>query len=264
MHKDAQSELRDALTALQSSRFPESQVLIEQGPVYLQFLRYHGGEVVFETVSSRFLPAEFKLSTGRAAKLRAYGFEKGSGINWQRYFTRAECSQWNVDELVAECDEILTQVYASEGELNVQINHIEDEHPDNDDLVDAMRGVATNRSGEARHRMYNELVNSTLLIPVNPDAKEHDDTGDDFLVVDTLDGHPVFLAFSDWESLRRWNPRGWSYLPLHGSEFFELCLERDLGSVQINPRGEVGGELYRHEVEMLVEGVRTYRKKIMN
>lgn len=264
MHKDAQNELREALAALQGSRFAESQVLVEQGPVYLQFLRYHGGEVLFETVASRFLPPELKLSTGRAAKLREFGFEKKGSVNWQRAFSKSECNQWNVDELVGQCQEILTNIYASEGELNVHVNHIEEEHPENEELVDSMRAVASTRSGESRHRMYTELVNATLIIPIDPDAGDEADEGEDFLVTDTLDGHPVFLAFSDWESLRRWSPKGWSYMPMHGSEFFELALDRDLGSVQINPRGAVGGELYRHEVEMLVEGVRNYRKKMMN
>lgn len=264
MKEQDKAQLKDALSALGLSRFPETQIVVEQGPVYLQFLRSHGNQVLFESVSSSFLPAEFKLSSGRAAKLRELGFEKQAGANWQRTFSKSECSQWDVNQLVTQCEEILRDIYAAEGEISVTQRDLQDDHPDNEDLVESMRAVAQTRSAEARHRMYTALVNATLLVPIDPDAEDDASDGEEFYVIDILDGHPVFLAFSDWPSLRRWSPRGFSYMPMHGSEFFELAIERDLGSVQINPRGEVGGELYRHEIEMLVEGVRNYRKMMMN
>lgn len=272
MQAEAIANLREALDSLFVSRLPESRVLIEQGPVYLQFVRQPGRGTQLEAVSSSQLPAEFKLSSGRAMQLREMGFEKCPGENWKKVIPTPNCLSGNDPDskrfdtqlLIKQCREILDRVYGAEGEIQVQLAQTQEHHPDNDELVASMRNLAEQRSSEARHRMYTELVNATLLIPVRPEAPEEVQSGEDFLVTDTLEGHPVFLAFSDWDSLRRWNPRGWSYVPLHGSEFFELTLERDLGSVQINPRGEVGGELYRHEVEMLVEGVRNYRRMMMN
>ena len=268
MDERSAAKIREALESLSASRFPETRVLIEQGPVYLQFVREHGGKTTLEAASSAELPPEFKLSTARANEMRKLGFLKNGGRNWLRDLREdehdglARCI--NVDPLVEHCADVLQRIYGADGEIHVELIHARDEHPENEDLVSSMRQLARTRSGDARRRMYTELVNATLLIPVNPEAPDELEGGDEFLVTDTLDGHPVFLAFSDWDSLRRWNPRGWCYVPVHGSEFFELTLERDLGSVQINPNGEVGGELYRHEIEMLVEGVRNYRKMMMN
>ena len=63
------------------------------------------------------------------------------------------------------------------------------------------------------------------------------------------------------EVLRLWEPRGHEYWPIHGSELFEMALERNPVSLRINPDGDVGGELYAHEVEMLVRAVQTFRSR---
>jgi hypothetical protein len=41
-------------------------------------------------------------------------------------------------------------------------------------------------------------------------------------------------------------------------------MERDAASVRINPEGDVGGELHRNEVEMLVRAVETFRRRHSN
>ena len=51
---------------------------------------------------------------------------------------------------------------------------------------------------------------------------------------------------------------------MHGSELFENAAAQNVASVRINPGGDVGGELSRHEVDMLVEVVRRFRRENFN
>nr|WP_255216084.1 SseB family protein [Pseudenhygromyxa sp. WMMC2535] len=128
-----------------------------------------------------------------------------------------------------------------------------------------MREVAKGWDEDKRRAMYTELLNATFLVPLDPEVGDEVDGGDAFLNFEThASGRPTLGAFSDWASLRLWEPRGWPYVPMHGSEVFELAHERQPVSFRINPNGDVGGELYGHEVEMLVQVVRDFRARRSN
>ena len=58
-----------------------------------------------------------------------------------------------------------------------------------------------------------------------------------------------------------WSLHITEYQPLHGAEFFEELIETPAVGLRINPNGDVGGELFRHELEMIVKGVRRWQGK---
>lgn len=267
--------LLDLLEQLADSSAPEVRVVLEAGPVYLIWTAARGeSEVEHESVASNSLPAELKLSSERGNILRELGFAKRSGRrNWKRRHGRdRESLARSVDETL----DILQRVYATEAPIVLSLHEDTQLHPTNPDLIAAMRQVAKGFDEAQRRALYTELLNATLLVPIRPDhdqgltslqegAGSGREGGPEMAFFDfethAGTGRPTLGVFTDWPSLRLWEPRGHEYWPIHGSELFEMALERNPVSLRINPEGDIGGELYAHEVEMLVRAVQSFRRR---
>ena len=78
-------------------------------------------------------------------------------------------------------------------------------------------------------------------------------------VVERLQGLPVYAAFTDWDALRLWEPRGWPYRVIAGHQLFPLADDQRIASLMINPRGDIGGELLMNELRGLAAAARRRR-----
>ena len=255
-----EAQLLAALQRLCESRARETRLVVESGPVYLMWIARRGqAELEQESVASHGLPAAYKLSSERGQVLRDLGFGKRGGRrNWRRAHGR---DRDTLARVATESLDILTRVYGAEDPIAAEVVEDDNEHPENPDLIAAIRALAKARDDEARRAMYTELLNATFLVPIDPsdDEAEGADAYVDFETHSS--GRPTLGAFTDWGALRLWQPRGHGYWPVHGSELFAQAIERRPVSFRINPDGDVGGELYLHEVEMLVEAVRAFRRR---
>ena len=117
----------------------------------------------------------------------------------------------------------------------------------NPDLIKRMRTLSLKRDWDARRALYSALLSSTMLVPIDPDVVTHDEP----IEVDRLGKFPVIAAFTDIDSLRLWQPRGAPYRAMAVSELVPAAVTRRVGSLLINPRGIVGGELYINELESM-------------
>jgi hypothetical protein len=254
--------LLDALEQLADSSAHEARLVLEVGPVYLVWTAARGEpEVEHESVASNSLPPELKLSSERGNILRQLGFAKRSGRrNWKRRHGR---DRESLARCVDETLDILSRVYAIDAPIVLSLHEDAQPHPQNPSLVASMRQVAKGFDEAVRRAMYTELLNATLLVPIDPEHDEDAEGSPAFFDFETHagTGRPTLGAFTDWASLRLWEPRGHEYWPIHGSELFEMALERNPVSLRINPDGDIGGELYAHEVEMLVRAVQTFRRR---
>jgi hypothetical protein len=250
-----------ALEALLESPARERRLIVAVGPVYLLSVARRGEPTIEqEAVSSAVLPPELKLSSERGQLLRNLGFGKSSGRrNWKRRH-----GPENLAEIAEQSVDILTRVYGVDASPTIELIEDDAEHPENPTLVAAMRKVARARDEQLRHAMYSEMLNANFLVPMDPD--DEDAEGPEALLAVEIQpsGRPTLAAFTDWTSLRLWNPRGCEYAPVHGSDLFAYAMARDAASVRINPEGDVGGELHRNEVEMLVRAVETFRRRHSN
>lgn len=256
----ARERILDALEQLAASRAPEARLVLQSGPVYLVWVaRREARELQQESVASNALPSAFKLSSERGKLLRELGFGKRSGRrNWTRQHTRERDA---LERVAEETVDILQRVYGVDETIVLALHEDEREHPQNPELVSAMRAVAKRREDEVRRAMYTQLLNATFLVPIDPDDEDAEGA-EAFFAFETHQGdRPTLGVFSDWSSLRLWEPRGHDYWPIHGSVLFEMALERNPLTLRINPNGDVGGELYAHEVEMLVRAVESFRSR---
>jgi hypothetical protein len=128
---------------------------------------------------------------------------------------------------------------------------------DNPLLIDAMRTMAKKREHQYRTALYRSLLDSKLLLLVDP-AVDAEDThlpknnvDARPLKVDELMSFDVFAAFTSLAALRRYDVRGRPYKVVAGRFLFAELLNYKVGSLLLDSRSPVGGELYRNEVETL-------------
>ncbi len=251
-----------ALEALLESPARERRLVVAVGPVYLLSVARRGEDTIEqEAVSSASLPPELKLSSERGQLLRNLGFGKSSGRrNWKRRHGPEQLA-----EIADQSVDILARVYGVEGSPTIELIEDDSDHPENPTLLAAMRKVAKQRDEPTRHAMYSEMLNATFLAPMDPAVDDDAEDSEALLALEIqASGRPTLAAFTDWNSLRLWNPRGCDYAPIHGGDLFGLAMDRDVASLRINPEGDVGGELHRNEVEMLVHAVASFRRRNSN
>jgi hypothetical protein len=261
--QDSLESLLAALQRLGQSRAREARLLVESGPVYSIWIARRGQDrLEQETVSSAALPTEYKLSSEQGQLMRDLGFSKRGGRrNWRREHDRDLASLTRSAEQTLDT---FRRVYGTEQSITAELTEDDLAHPENPALLAAMRKVAKDRDEPTRRAMYTELLNATFLVPIDDEQAEQADEAEGseaFVDFEThSSGRPTLGAFTDWASLRLWQPRGHRYWPIHGGSLFEQVIERNPISMRINPDGDVGGELYAHEVEMLVRAVRSFRR----
>jgi hypothetical protein len=108
-----------------------------------------------------------------------------------------------------------------------------------------MRQMAKKRDHRYRVALYRALLDSTLLLLVDPDKDGAPKA------VDQLMSFDVYACFTSWDALRRHEPRGATYEAIRGRHLFGKLLEHPVGSLLIDRRSVIGGELYRNELETL-------------
>lgn len=267
------AQLLDALHRLTQSRAREARLLVTAGPVYLLWIARRGaGKLEQESIASAALPSTYKLSSERGQLMRDLGFGKRGGRrNWKREHGTDRASLARAAE---EALDILSRIYGVDQPITVELVEDDTEHPENPALIAAMRQVAKGFDENTRRAMYTEMLNATFLVPLDPNRSDDAEGSEAFFDFETHASsrptrptqptRPILGAFTDWASLRLWEPRGFAYWPIHGSSLFEMAMDRNPVTMRINPDGDIGGELYAHEVEMLVRAVRSFRRLTRN
>ena len=128
---------------------------------------------------------------------------------------------------------------------------------ENRPLHDAMQKLARKRDDASRKFVYRSLLRAQLYIPTVGDG-----TGDGieiFAQDEPLQGLPVYVVFTTLDALRRWHGDGGAFTTMDGTALFPILHGANAGSVVINPKSNLRGELYRNEIEVLAEAAPKYR-----
>ena len=65
----------------------------------------------------------------------------------------------------------------------------------------------------------------------------------------------IYAVFTSDKSLRTYDPRGLPFRIITGRLLFPLLQKRKAGSLLINPNGDFGGELYKHEIDSICDAM---------
>lgn len=250
--------LASHILQLRSHPGADNRLIVASRDYYLVIAARQGDPTLtLEAVANPNLTAAAALTPGRLEQLKQRGFrEKQHHGNLFRKLTLSAGAASN-GELTRLCDELMTifaRAYGVDaGEPAVFDLQLGDGEPlRNPDIIRLMRTLSVRRDWDARRALYAALLDATLLVPVDPEAV----TSDEPLEVERLGTFPVFASFTDIDALRMWNPRGLPFRATPVAELVPRALALGAGSLLINPRGLVGGELYRNELESLGDALK--------
>lgn len=227
----------------------DNRLVVASRDYYMVFSGKRGEKTLLaEAVSNFYLPSAAALTPGRLAQLSARGFRERPNRN-NLYRTVDPQDPAALRAFVDDVLEVFARAYGVEvgdaAEFELQLG--DPEPVRNPDLIKLMRALSVRRDWDARRALYSALLGSTMLVPIDPEVQSHDEP----LEVDRLSNFPVIAAFTDIDSLRLWQPRGATYRAMAVSDLVPRAVARRVGSLLINPKGLVGGELYINELESL-------------
>ena len=201
--------------------------------------------ILVEAAPSSSLPKARALSPARVSKLRAAGFATRPGHKCLgRHVSLDEAA--NTSQLAHQMIELFDTVYGEpESEVTIELHTGDIDQTSNPKLIDAMRQMAKKRDHRYRAALYRVLLDATLLLLIEPDSGGRPKS------IDTLMRLDVYACFTSWDALRRHEPRGAAYEAIRGRALFPRLLEHRVGSLLIDRKSVVGGELYRNELETL-------------
>ncbi len=230
----------------------DNRLVVASRDYYMIFSGQPGDPALqVEAVSNFYLPAPAAMTPGRLGQLSQRGYrERPNRNNLYRSVTPADDA--TLRSFAAEVLEVFGKAYGvdegSAAEFDLQLGAAETVR--NPDLIKLMRTLSLKRDWDARRALYSALLGSTMLVPIDPDALVNDGVVEP-TEVDRLGKFPVIAAFTDIDSLRLWQPRGAPYKAMAVSDLVPLAVTRRVGSLLINPKGLVGGELYINELESM-------------
>jgi hypothetical protein len=251
--------VEQALQQLVSSGGTGNRLVLSRGPAYFHCTAGNGDKsILVEAAPSSALPKARALSPVRVSKLRAAGFASRPGHKCLGRHVALD-DQTTTSTLSRQLLALFDSVYGEPGpEVGIESHSGDSESTTNPRLLDAMRQMAKKRDHRFRVDLYRALLDSTLLLLVQPDG---DGTP---AKVDELMKFEVYACFTSWDALRRYQPRGAPYEAVRGRHLFGRLLAHPVGSLLIDPKSGVGGELYRNELETLAGASYGARRSNLN
>lgn len=238
-----------AVRALSEQGQDGNRVVVSRGLAWFVLHGQRGGDSVhIEAASKALLPAEVGLDLERVQGLRARGYAVPQGA---RVLSRR--ADADPDAIAQELLTLFEQVYRQAGAVGIELSLGPLDTTANPDLVAAMRASSRDKQNSTRNALYRQLLRADLLLPVT-------DTGNPRRFGE-ISGWDTFAVFTDLGALRRHDPRVGLYRVLGGRTLFPSLMDTRIGSLLINPKGQVGGELYRNEVQTIANAVRGRRSR---
>ncbi len=240
--------LVEHLQALQHSGGTDNRLVVASRAYYVVISSARGQtELTTEAVTNAYLAREVELSPPQREQLAARGFAaRRDGNNVYRQTTVTGPEQ--LQAFAGATLDVLAAVYGIDigapATLTLQLG--ERDPTTNPDLLRLMRRLSVQRDWDARRAVYAGLLAATMLVPTDSESDSNEPAE-----VDRLGKFPVIAAFTDIDALRMWQPCGAPYRAMPVPELVPWAVARRVGSLLINPRGIVGGELYINELESL-------------
>ena len=118
---------------------------------------------------------------------------------------------------------------------------------DNQAILDAMTYLAKSRDWAARKTLYRLLIDAWFVVAL-------DESGG-ILLEDRMGTWPVCAVCLDQAAFIQRYPVGHYYRLVQGRDLFPELVEAKYGSLRINPKNEIRGELYFNELQMIRDGI---------
>lgn len=208
-------------------------------------------KATIQVADGRHLSEGGQLPEALQAELIEAGYRRRSAADpWV-----AERAAADVERIAAEALRWAETAFGAHEHLDLQLGVAP--RLENAALHERMEAASRTRDLPTRNRLYHGLVRARFIVPLTEPAAAPGIGAELALrTAGQLHGEAVAALFTDWETLTRFDPRGLPVAVFAGMDIFPLLASRRFVSVLINPTGQRGGELYRHEIDAIAEGCR--------
>ncbi len=234
-----------------------NRLVMECSVGFLVLRGARGGEAItVEAQAGRHLPDDRPLDGEQRQRLVRAGLRQAHAGDLFRGRWPVRSAE-DATRIVGQALALLDDVYRRPPSDPVRARLDLEERPalDDADVVGAMTQLSKARDTASRNRVYMALCRALLVLPVAGDAAPEDAAPFEPRAMDELGGAAIAAIFTDWDTFDRYAPRGLPAVLRQGFDVFPVLHAARVGSVLINPRGRVGGELYAHEVASIAEGI---------
>ncbi|MBL9104889.1 MAG: SseB family protein [Myxococcales bacterium] len=243
---------------LGSSGGADNRLVVASRDYYMIFSGHPGVPGLHaEAVSNFYLPRAAELTPARQAVLGQRMFVARAGRN-NFYRSLASTTDAELRSFVDDALDVFARAYGVEpgSPAEFDLSFGEPEPTRNPDLLRHMKLLSVMRDWETRKQVYTTFLGATVLLATDSEG------GPEPQEVDRLGAFPVWACFTDIDALRLWQPKGAPYKPTRVEDLVPRAVERRIGSLLINPRGNIGGELYINELESLQGALQRRASKI--
>ena len=122
--------------------------------------------------------------------------------------------------------------------------------PRNPRLLEAMRHAAERGDRDGLVAVLQLLREAPLVVPTLHDPSSGEPR---HRAIQTEDG-PVFLAFTDVDALRAWDPDVREWAVMFGKDLAAAALEWDAARVAVNPSGPAPGDVLPGDLAWVASG----------
>ena len=227
---------------------PDSRILLQSSKGWIVLHSFNiSTRILCEIATDRHLDKEFHLNEEQIQHFKKYNYTtRREGTSRGKLLTLSETNKQDF------CEELLkiATCYDSNMEgwtitFTTGCRH----NLKNTKITSQMRILSKKRDYASRVALYQQLLNAELLLYVDEDSPK---------VYGTIGNFNSYALFTEDKYYYHYDPRGVDVIRKYGHEIFYELYELKAGSVWINPKGLVGGELYQNEIEMLAKAM--YRR----
>lgn len=223
---------------------------VEAGLTHLRVVAERAGWVSLELPLDAFLLQRW-TERELAERVAALGFAQGNHA-FQYTLQQPVASTKARRQFVRRIERVLHELLEQPPEALYSVTIERDRQLDNAPLLDSFRELARRRDMESRRLVYQGLINSRLLLPLDERSE-----GALFPAVETRRaeqaGHESWVAFTDLDALRDYRNPPDPFVSVAGIRLVQAMRIRQISGLLLNPKSRVGGELLPNEIDMLAD-----------
>ena len=205
--------------------------------------------ILFEVASNLYLPDDKQLSDTQIKTLFDWGYQKrrqGRSIGTMTYLS----SEQDCLNLAEKITKIFSEIFHLDPQNSTHQFQKNVKHGiDNKHLHSAMRQLVNSKDHKYRIALYQALVNAKLLVYLTEDNQ-------DFIPYDTIGEFITYAAFTDDKYIQQFDPRGCTVREMYVYDFIPALVSKNAGSLILNPKGDIRGELYKNELASINTALR--------
>ena len=270
-----QTELEGALKRMITSGGSDNRITLQGNHGFIVIKGARDEEDVEVLIASgRTLNRQ--LDEADAQHLYVQGFRrKTAALPFQKLFCIDE--QEKREALTELLIDLVCSIYPNEAsKISIHERFSDRPFTENNRLIEAMKRLSKKRDMPSRQKVYWAVVRSQVLLALEKTAPkglktdqglqqwiesglndiQHVSSSLSIKSFKEITGYRSIAVFTDNDALDLVDPRGIETVVLPGRLAIMLALSQSWDSLLINPRSDVGGELYKNELQSIIEGLK--------